>query len=224
VPFDFLRRKKPTAAAPAARGGAATSSGAPAAPAEVRGATIRFDGLTEEWRLLGTMHVAGRLSDALNKREAVPISDVTWAPIDGSGPFTPVPGLKSVDPYDLILVFASPASKSPLAESERSAFAVHKVAFDVVMEAPPFRITGTVFLLPGSEPGRLLDRGTEMFIPVVGGVARMGDTIVSDPTVDSILVNRFYLRAIDEIDKRSGEPDEDQARQRLGDTGWPGRS
>lgn len=215
MPFDFLRRKKSPAAGRAAPG--------KTAPAGARGTAIRFDGLTEEWRLLGSMHVEGRLSDALNKREAVPISDVTWAPIDGSGPFTPVPGLKTVDPYDLILVFAGPTPKSQSSEEARSAFAVHKVPFEVAMEAPPFRITGTVFLAPGSEPARLLDRGTEMFIPVVGAVAYMGERTVSDPGVDSILVNRFYLRAIDEIDKRTGERHEDRAGQPLGDSGWPGR-
>ncbi|MEO5884029.1 MAG: hypothetical protein ABIQ58_00725, partial [Candidatus Limnocylindrales bacterium] len=71
MPFDFLRRKK-------GRDAAATvpSSAAPV----VRG--IPFDGLTEEWRIVGQMHVLGRLSDALNKREEVEISDVRWAPID----------------------------------------------------------------------------------------------------------------------------------------------
>jgi hypothetical protein len=209
VPFDFLRRKKP-AAGPGAKGG----------PAESRGATIRFDGLTEEWRLLGTMHVEGRLSDVLNRREAVPISDVSWAPIDGSGPFTAVPGLKSVDPYDLILVLAGPGSRPPLSEQEKAAYAVHKVPFDVAMEAPPFRVIGTVFMFPGTEPARLLDRGTEMFIPVVGAVAYLGDRQISAPEVDSILVNRFYLRGINDVDKRTGLRPEKLPGKPLGGTSW----
>jgi hypothetical protein len=209
VPFDFLRRRKPAAAGAAGR---------PAA--ESRGATIRFDGLTEEWRLLGTMHVEGRLSDVLNRREAVPISDVSWAPIDGSGPFTAVPGLKSVDPYDLILVLAGPGSKAPLSEQEKAAFAVHKVPFDVAMEAPPYRIIGTVYLFPGTEPARLLDRGSEMFIPVVDAVAHLGERQVSGQEVDSILVNRFYLRGIEGIDKRTGERPEKLPGRPLGGTSW----
>jgi hypothetical protein len=223
VPFDFLRRRKP----PPDRGGEkdpAQLRGASGVPAEPRGATIQFDGLTEEWRLLGTMHVEGRLSDALNKREAVPISDVSWAPMDGSGPFTAVPGLKSVDPYDLILVLAGASSKPPLSEAEKAAVAVHKVPFDVAMEAPPFRIVGTVFLFPGGEPARLLDRGTEMFIPVVDGVAYLGDRQIGDPQVDSILVNRFYLRGIVEIDKRTGEPPQKLPGKPLGGTSWQDRS
>lgn len=223
MPFDFLRRKKPSAGRgteqdPVEQRG---SSGAAAA---TRPTTIRFDGLTEEWRLLGTMHVEGRLSDALNRREAVPISDVRWAPIDGSGPFTAVPGLKSVDPYDLILVLADPASKSQLSEVDRAAYAVHKVAFDVAMEAPPYRILGTVFLLPGAEPARLLDRGTEMFIPVVDAVAFLGERQIGGPEVDSILVNRFYMRGIEEIDKRTGEPHPKLPGKPLGGTSWQERS
>lgn len=214
MPFDFLRRKKQPA-----------GSGRSGLPAEqTRGTTIQFDGLTEEWRLLGTMHVEGRLSDVLNRREAVPISDVSWAPIDGSGPFTKVPGLKSVDPYDLIIVLAGPASKPAMSEAEQAAYIVHKVAFDVAMEAPPFRIVGTVFLLPGGDPARLLDRGTEMFIPVVGAVATMGERQVGNPEVDSILVNRFYLRAIEQIDKRTGEPHQKFPGQPLGGTSWQDKS
>ena len=213
MPFDFLKRRK-------APGGEEAAAG----PAEVAGAEIRFEGLTEEWRLVGTMHVEGRLSDVLNRREAVPLSDVSWAPLDGSGPFTVVPGLKSIDPYDLILVLAGPASKPPLSEAEKAAFMVHKVPFDVAMEAPPFRIIGTVFMFPGTEPERLLDRGTEMFVPVVDAVAHLGDKRVSAPEVDSILVNRFYLRGIHGVDKRTGERPEKLPGRPLGGTSWQDKS
>ncbi|MEX2010755.1 MAG: hypothetical protein WEF51_00810 [Chloroflexota bacterium] len=216
MPFDFLRRRKPTAGAEPAAGEVAASGGG--------GATIRFEGLTEEWQLVGTMHVEGRLSDVLNRREAVPLSDVSWAPLDGSGPFTVVPGLKSVDPYDLILVLAGAGSRPPLSEAEKEAFIVHKVPFDVAMEAPPFRIIGTVFMFPGTEPGRLLDRGSEMFIPVVDAVAHLGDRQVSAPEVDSILVNRFYLRGVSEVDKRTGEKPEKLPGRPLGGTSWQDKS
>ena len=216
MPFDFLRRRKqPPGAAPrrAAKGSE-----------EASGADIRFDGLTEEWRLLGTMHVEGRLSDVLNRREAVPISDVSWAPIDGSGPLTPVPGLKSVDPYDLILVLAPSDSKPAMSESEKAAHAVHKVAFDVAIEAPPFRIAGTVFLFPGTEPASLLNRGTDMFVPVVDAVAHLGDRPVSHEEIDSILVNRFYMRGVEQIDLRTGEKPLPFPGEPLGGTSWQDRS
>ena len=118
MPFDFLRRKKE----PASTG---------AAPAAVVGAAeqgIPFDGFTEDWHLVGRMLVKSRLSDALNKRDPLDILDVRWAPIDGSAPLVPAPGLKSVDPYDLILVLTgddslpeSATTSEPRTVSTRSA-------------------------------------------------------------------------------------------------------
>ena len=55
------------------------------------------------------------------------------------------------------------------------------MAYDVALEVPPFRVVGTVYLHPGAEPERLLDRSTEMFVPVVDAVARMGEVEVSEP-------------------------------------------
>ena len=210
MPFDFLRRRKPAAAAGAGR-----------AP---RPASIPFEALTEEWRLVGRMETAGRLSDVLNKREAIPIADVRWAPIDGSAPLAPAPGLQTVDPYDLILVLAGEASLPPLSDSEKVAYQVHKVSYDVALEAPPYRVVGTVFLYPGSEPDRLLDRATEMFVPVVGAVASLGDQTVSDPEIDTILVNRFYLRGVQQVDKRTGLPAQRLPGAPLGGVSWHDRS
>jgi hypothetical protein len=213
VPFNFLRRKKAEPSTPAAV----------AAPARARSGAA-FDGLTEEWRLLGRMQIEGRLSDALNKREAIEISDVHWEPIDGSAPLSEAPGLRSVDPYDLILVFAGEGSIPEMSEAEMAAHKVHKVSFDVALEAPPFRITGTVLMHPGSEPDRLLDRATEMFVAVVDAVAMLGDKRVGDPTVDTILVNRFYLRGVEQIDKRTGMKAQKLPGMPLGGTTWQDRS
>lgn len=212
MPFDFLRRKKTDGGAPSST---TTSSR--------RSRGIPFDGLTEEWRIVGNMHVDNRLSDALNKREAVTISDVQWAPIDGSEPLAPAPGLKAVDPYDLIIVLAGEATLPPLSDAERTAHKVHKVAYDVALEVPPFRVVGTVYLHPGSEPERLLDRATEMFLPVVAATAFLGDKPVA-PEMDAILVNRFYLRGIEQVDRRTGERHQKLPGAPLGGVSWQDRS
>ena len=204
MPFGFLKRRKPGDAPagerprPARRqravrrsrgsipatgtsgithsGGVSASAGAPSTArlhqGDVRG--VQFTAITEDWRLRGRMQLSGRLTDALNKREAIVISDVTWGPSDGSAPMEPAPGIKSVDPYDLILVIAGEDSLPPLTEAERSALKVHKVPYDVALELPPFRIIGTVFMHPGSEPDRLLDRSNEMFTPVAEAIAKLG--------------------------------------------------
>lgn len=195
MPLNFLRKKQPEAPPPVE----APAATAPP-PRQGRSGTT-FYGLTEEWRLIGRMEIEGRLSDALNKREAIEIADVQWAPIDGSEPMSNAPGLKSVDPYDLILVLAGEGSLPEFTDDERAAHRVHKVAYDVALEAPPFKIRGTVFMHPGSDPDRLLDRSTEMFLAVVDAVAMLGDDRVSDQDVDTILVNRLYLRGVEQIDK-----------------------
>jgi hypothetical protein len=223
VPFGFLKRGKP------AKGGSAADPEAAAAAGgrdQRAGPTsgIAFTALTEEWRLSGRMDVAGRLSDVLNRREALPIHDVKWGPTDGSAPLEPAPGLRSVDPYDLILVLSGDESLPPLTDAERTALKVHKVAYDVALEVPPYRVIGTVYLHPGSEPERLMERSTEMFVPVVEAVTRLGEIEVSDPEVEVILVNRFYLRGVEQVDKRTGERHARLPGQPLGGTSWQERS
>jgi len=176
---------------------------APRAPAPVADQGVPFDALTEDWRLLGMMRIKGRLSDALNKREAIPITDVSWAPSDGSAAFTPAPGLQAVDPYDLVVVLGGKDSLPPQTDEERTAHRIHKVDYAVALECPPFRIVGTVHLFPGTEPARLLDRTTELFIPVTNAQAFHGERRVGDANVDVALVNRSYLRGVEQLDEGS---------------------
>jgi hypothetical protein len=217
VPFDFLRRRKPEAASTSA-----SAAGTPKRTAKV-GRGVPFDGLTEEWRIVGEMDITGRLSDALNKREAITISNVQWAPIDGSAGLVEAPGLKTVDPYDLIMVLAGESTLPPLSDTERAAHKVHKIAYDVALEVPPFRVVGTVYLYPGSEPDRLLDRATEMFVPVVEATAYLNGVPLSDE-LDAILVNRFYLRGIEQIDKRTGLRHQKMPGAPLGGISWQEKS
>ncbi len=213
MPFDFLKRKKDVVA---------VRPGAPRDQA-ASGRGIPFDATTEEWRIVGRMAVSGRLSDALNKRESIPITDVQWAPIDGSAELTDAPGLKSVDPYDLILVLAGAESLPPLSEAERAAHKVHKISYDVALEVPPFRVVGTVFLYPGSEPERLLDRATEMFVPVVEATASVAGRQIGGE-MGAVLVNRSYLRGVDQVDKRTGERHPKLPGAPLGGVSWQDRS
>jgi hypothetical protein len=225
VPFGFLKRRKddPSKGGPAS--GAAKGAGANQPSALRAGAPrgVPFTALTEDWRLRGRMDITGRLSDALNKREAIAITDVSWGAPD-SETLDPAPGLRSVDPYDLILVTAGEDSLPPLTDTERAALKVHKVAYDVALEVPPFRVIGTVYLHPGSEPDGLLARSTEMFVPVSEATAKLGEVEVTDPEVEVILVNRFYLRGVNQVDKRTGQPHQRLPGSPLGGTSWQDRS
>jgi hypothetical protein len=223
VPFEFLRRRKPVASVAAAR---VSEDVAPDPDALHVGLErgIPFTSLTEDWRLRGRMRITGRLSDALNRREAIAITDVSWGPPNADAVLDAAPGLKSVDPYDLILITAGEDSLPPLTDTERAALRVHKVAYDVALEVPPFRVVGTVYLHPGAEPEGLLTRSKDMFLPVVDAVARLGEIVVSDPDVEVILVNRFYIRGVTQVDKRTGEPHVPLPGAPLGGTSWQDRS
>jgi len=213
VPFDFLKRKK----------GPKTDASATAAPAEGEQGGIPFDGLTEDWRLVGRMLVEGRMSDALNKRDPIPIAEVQWAPIDGSAALAPAPGLKTVDPYDLVIVLAG-AESVPATEDERTAHRVHKVSYEVALEVPPYRVIGTVLLYPGSEPDSLLSRSSEMFIPVIDATAWIGDRPMGDDSAGAILVNRAYLRGVEQVDARTGERHEKLPGASMGGVNWSDRA
>jgi hypothetical protein len=195
VPFDFLKRNKAPDPAPEPE---------PPPPVAIKG--IGFEGMTEDWRLSGRMLVEGRLSDVLNRREAIEIVDVSWAPIDGSEPMVPAPGLKSVDPYDLVIVLAGEDSLPERSDESRVAQRVHKVAYEVAIEAPPYRVVGTIQLYPGFDPQSLLVRSSEMFVPVVDATATMLGRPIGAGLSPAILVNRQYVRAVEQVDARTGEP------------------
>jgi hypothetical protein len=202
MPFGFHRRDS-------AANTKATPGGAAAVPARSAGAGgaartrtgVPFDGLTEDWRLVGLMELEGRLLDILNRREAIPIGDVAWSTLDAVADLQPAPGLQKVDPYDLIVVLAGDRTLPPLNDAEKAALRVRKVAYDVTLEVPPYRVIGTVFLHPGSEPERLMDRGSDLFFPVTNAVALVGDIPFGDPETDVVLVNRSYLRGVEQVDR-----------------------
>ncbi len=214
--LDFLRRRKPAA-------GEATAADGSRAAALSQRATVAFDGLTEDWRLTGRMEIEGRLSDALNRRDPISIVDVLWGPIDGSEPMVAAPGLKTVDPYDLVIVLVGEDSQPDMSDDGRSAHRVHKVSFEVALEAPPYRVVGTVYLYPGSEPESLLSRSSDMFVPVVDATASVGGQPVGE-SMPTIMVNRQYLRGVEQVDLRTGERHETLPGAPLGGTNWTDRA
>lgn len=213
MPFDFLkRRKEEPPAAPVPE------------PAALDVGGIPFDGMTEDWHLVGRMLVEGRMSDALNKREPIAIADVQWAPMDGSSALAPAPGLKSIDPYDLVLVLGGEDSLPAMTDQEKSAHKVHKVSYEVALEVPPYRVVGIVQLYPGYEPIRLLDRSNEMFLPLIEATATMAGQPVGTPGTDVILVNRAYLRGVEQVDSKTGERPVKQPGGSLGGAQWIDRT
>jgi len=217
MPFGFGRKKDASSEG--------TGAGAIVAAADVQAPrSVTFRGYTEDWRLEGQMHLAGRLLDTLNRRDAIAISDVRWAPADGTSDLEPAPGIQSMDPYDLIVVIAGPDTLAFMNEDERAAHRIHKVSFDVAFEAPPYRIVGTIHLHPGSEPDAVLDRATNMFSAVTDPDLFIGGQSIDLGGADTVLINRFYLRAVNQVDRATGEPHLRMPGQSMGGTNWTDRS
>ena len=139
---------------------------------------------------------------------------MAWATLDALDDTTPAPGLQKVDPYDLIVVLAGDRTLPPLNDAEKAALRVHKVAYDVVLEVPPFRVLGKVFLHAGSEPERLMDRSSDLFFPVTNAVVLAGKAQLGAAASDVVLVNRSYLRGVEQVEglelgaEREARPDE----------------
>ena len=192
MPFGFLRRKAPEPSTT----GAADASEAPESTA--RGPReVALEGLTDEWHLRGRLILTGRLLDTLNQREPMAVTNVEWRPADGSAGFEPAPGIHAIDPYDLVVVIATPETLAPMTEEEREAHRLRRVRFDVLVEAPPYTATGTVHLASGTEPEMLLDRQSAMWFALTDPSIAIGDRSVElGSSGDAVLVNRFYMRAI----------------------------
>ncbi|MEO8208230.1 MAG: hypothetical protein ABI598_04275 [Chloroflexota bacterium] len=196
MPFGFGRKKDHAAEAIETVAPAASRTGP---------RTVGFIGYTEDWRLEGAMVLNGRLLDMLNKRDPIELEDVRWAPLDASGPLESAPGIESLDPYDLIVVVAGGDTLPQGSDDERAAHRVHKVSFDVALEAPPFRIVGTIHLHPGSNPESLLERASQMFAAVTDPTIGLGDQTVDLGQAKVVLVNRFYLRDVTQVDRATGQ-------------------
>ncbi len=211
MPFGFRRRNREEVAAAASPEGRSPVEGS--RPARNRSG-VPFEGLTDEWRLVGHMELEGRLLDILNRREPIPIGDMAWATLDALDDTAPAPGLQRVDPYDLIVVLAGDRTLPPLNDAEKAALRVHKVAYDVALEVPPFRVLGRVFLHAGSEPERLMDRSSDLFFPVTNAVVLAGNARLGDAGADVVLVNRSYLSRVEQFEglevaaQREARPDE----------------
>ena len=196
MPFGFLKKRPDDQGqeSDAGQGGAARP------PSHARRG-VSFEAITEDWRLSGQMDIDGRLSDALNQGEKLAIHDVRWGSPVAGAKMEPAPGFQTVDPYDLILVTAGDESLPPLTDAERAALVIQKTPFQVALEVPPYHVVGTVYLFPGSGPERLMDRSAGMFLPVTNAAATLDGVKVTDPDADVLLVNRYYLRGVEQVER-----------------------
>ena len=76
----------------------------------------------------------------------------------------------------------------------------------------------------GLLPDSLLNRASDMFIPIVEAIATLGDRPVGSGEASAILVNRAYLRGVEQVDVRTGEPHKKLPGQSMGGVNWTDRT
>ena len=93
-----------------------------------------------------------------------------------------------------------------MTEDERTAHRIHKVRYDLALEAPPFRVVGTVYLYPGrrSRRGSSIARATCSSRSSTRARC-IGESLIEGGATSVILLNRYYLRGVEQIDSRTGE-------------------
>jgi hypothetical protein len=155
-----------------------------------------FIALSEDGRIDAVLAQNVKLADALEKRAAISVNNAMQGPNDGSAPNAPAGGVKSVDPYDITIAMPAEDGEPVVSDADRDAFAKFRMAYDVTLEATPFKITGVLLLLPSQDPLSLTERGTELFLPVFVPQVQIGGVTLKDTPRDALLVNRSHLRRV----------------------------
>jgi hypothetical protein len=160
--------------------------------------TIVFDGLTPDRRIIGEIVFAGRLSDALNAREPLPINNVRIAPL-GESSFAPDPICESIDPYEFQLVVLGSDSLPRFNAEQQMAHRVRKASHLVEIDLAPYQVVGVIWLDIGTTIESLSGRNTKLYLPVTEALVMLGNQVVDLRGSDAVLINLFSLRKIREL-------------------------
>ncbi|MGZ6267016.1 MAG: hypothetical protein ACXWM8_09045 [Candidatus Limnocylindrales bacterium] len=156
-----------------------------------------FVALTEDGRIDAVLSQGGaKLANVLEKRAVINVNNAQTGPNDLSTPLQPATNIRTVDPYDVTIAMPAEDGEPVVSDADRDAWGRWRVAYEVTLEATPFRVSGVLLLLPSQDPLSLTERGTELFLPVFNPVVEVGDTILRDTPRDAVLVNRSHLRRV----------------------------
>lgn len=162
-----------------------------------------FVALTNDSRIEAVLaHGGVRLADALERRGLIAVNNVLQGPNDGSGPLSSAPNIKSIDPGAIIIAMPAGDGDPVLSAAESEAWHNWRDAYEVTLEAPPFKVAGTLLLLPSQDPFLLTDQSGYRFLPVFSPTVEVDAVIVTDIRRDAILVNRSYLRRVSTATRR----------------------
>jgi hypothetical protein len=155
-----------------------------------------FVALTEDGRIDAVLAQNGaKLGPQLEKRTPITINTILRGPSDGTN-MAPVAGTNSVDPYDITIVMPAADGDPVVSAADKDAWERFRVAYDVSLEATPFRVTGVLYLLPSQELMAITERASELFIPLFEPMVQYGAMTLVDVPHDAILVNRSHIRKV----------------------------
>lgn len=156
-----------------------------------------FVALSEDGRIDAILYQSNvKLADALEKRAAISVNSAQQGANDLSTPLAPAGGVKNIDPYDVTILMPAEDGEPVVSDADREAWSKFRVAYDVTLDAAPFKVTGILLLLPSTDPYSLTERGTELFLPVFSPVVSVGGVPVRDVPRDAILMNRSHIRRV----------------------------
>jgi hypothetical protein len=156
-----------------------------------------FVALSEDGRIDAILSQSNvKLADALEKRAAISVNSAQQGANDLSTPLAPAGGVKNIDPYDVTILMPAEDGEPVVTDADREAWSKFRVAYDVTLDAAPFKVTGILLLLPSTDPYSLTERGTELFLPVFSPVVSVSGVPVRDVPRDAILMNRSHIRRV----------------------------
>ncbi|MGA3029729.1 MAG: hypothetical protein ABSE58_03180 [Candidatus Limnocylindrales bacterium] len=155
-----------------------------------------FVALSEDGRIDAVLAQNIKLAVALEKRAAINVNFAQKGPTDGSAPLAPAAGVKSVDPYHITIAMPAEDGEPCVSDVDRDAWSKFRFAYDVTVEAAPFKVTGVLLLLPSQDPMSLAERGSELFLPVFAPSVQVNGVTLRDTPRDALLVNRSHLRRV----------------------------
>jgi len=80
-----------------------------------------------------------------------------------------------------------------VSEAEHEAWHEWRVTYVVTLEATPFKVAGTLLLLPSQDPFLLTELGTTLFLPVFSPTVEVGEVTLTDlRTMRSWSIDRIF--------------------------------
>jgi hypothetical protein len=160
-----------------------------------------FVALSEDGRIDAILNQGGKLADLLEKRAAINVKEAQRGPADGSL-LSPAGTVKTVDPYDVTIAMPAADGEPVVSDAERDAWSRMRVSYDVIIDAPPFKLGGTLMLLASQDPSSIAERGTDLFIALFNPHVEVAGVTLRDVPRDSVLVNRSHIRRVTATAKR----------------------